>query len=108
MNEIDRMLAEHQCTALVNRFANLNDAMRYEELAALFTRNGRFARPTDPGNFVEGRDNILAAFQARPKDRISRHVISNIEVEVLDPNRARGACYAVLYTGSPDNPAEKL
>ena len=106
MNEFELACIEQQCAKLINRFSNLNDAMRYEELAALFTEDARFARPTDPDNFIAGREAILAAFQARPRDKVTRHIISNIDVEVLDPARARSLSYALLYTGSPDTPAK--
>lgn len=108
MTELEQLQIEHACTKLINRFAILNDAMRYDELAELFTVDGSFARPTDPDNFVNGRDNILQAFKARPTDRITRHVITNIDVEVLDENSAHSVCYAVLYTGNTDNKAEKF
>ena len=108
MNDMERALAEQACMKLVNRFANLNDAMRYEELAGLFVEDGSFARPTDPDNFTEGRAAILEAFQARPKEKITRHVISNIEVDITSESTAKSRCYAVLYTGSADKPAQKF
>lgn len=99
---------EQACAALLNRFSVLNDAGRHEEMVQLFTEDARFARPTAPDDYILGRDNILASFQARPKDRASRHLFTNIVIDVVDESTAKGQCYATLYTGSPDNPAEKL
>lgn len=99
---------EQACAAVFNRFSVLNDAGRHEEMVQLFTEDARFARPTDPDNYTEGRDQILAAFQARPKDRVTRHLITNIVIDVVDETTAKGQCYSTLYAGSPDKPAENL
>ena len=57
----DTTMIELACTKLVNQFAVFSDLGRYDELAALFTEDGRYARPTDPTSFVEGRSNLLAS-----------------------------------------------
>ena len=63
---LDRMLAEHAIARLITRYVHLNDAGQWEDLAALYTQNGRMNRPTAPDSFTTGREAILAAFQARP------------------------------------------
>lgn len=103
-----RLQAEQVCASLFNRFSTCNDAGEFEEMANVFTIDARFARPTDPGNYTEGRDNILASFKARPRDRVSRHLITNIVIDVKDAGSATGKCYATLFTASPDNQAEKF
>lgn len=62
MDPKETALIEQSCIKLVNQFANYNDAMRYEELAELFTEEASFARPTDPENYTVGKEQILAAF----------------------------------------------
>lgn len=59
MDNHQKTCIEHQCMDLVNRFAVYSDAMRYQDLVLLFTENARFARPTDPENYLTGRDDIL-------------------------------------------------
>ena len=108
MKEENIALIEHTCSKLINRFAYLNDAQRYAELAELFSDDARFARPTDPDNYTLGKDNILAAFMARPKDRISRHAMSNILIDVTSESTAKGVSYVILYTASTDDVAEKF
>lgn len=107
--DIDKRLqAEQACASLFNRFAVCNDAGELEDMVNVFTIDALFARPTDPDNYTEGRDSILAAFKARPKDRVTRHLITNIVVDVEDAGSATGKCYATLFTASPDNEAEKF
>jgi hypothetical protein len=99
MTEAERFAAEWACERLIRRFAQLNDAGAYEELASLFTEDGSFARPTDPDNPVVGRQAILDFFRSRPK-RTTRHLMTNIVVDVEDDAAtARAVSYVTLYTG---------
>jgi hypothetical protein len=98
LSELDRMLIEHRCARLVKQFFQFNDQGRFEELVALFTPDGRHARPTDPTNPLVGREAILAAMKARAP-RTTRHILSNVLVTVESPDTASSECYVVLYTG---------
>lgn len=77
----ERRAIEHDCAALVMRYANGNDAADWDLVARLFAADGRMSRPTAPDDFIEGRDAILAAFRARPA-RTTRHVTSNVVIDV--------------------------
>ena len=98
MNDAARFGIEHACERLIKRFVQLNDAHDHDALAEMFVSEGSFARPTDPTNPVTGREDIRAFFRDRPK-RITRHVMTNIVVEVLDENAACARSYVVLYSG---------
>lgn len=108
MEESQKTCVIQACSQLVIRFANLIDAMRYEELVEMFTEQGSFTRPTEPDKVISGRKAILEAFQARPKDVVTCHLISNIEIDVLSPDEAVGRCYILLYTANAANKAEKF
>lgn len=101
----DLQAIELSCTKLVNQFAVYNDLGRYEEVAELFTDDGRYARPTDPASFVEGKANLLAAFKARPHDKLVRHIVSNVLIEVTSATSAKGFSYVTQYSGNTSNPA---
>lgn len=104
MNEaelMNEMRIEHACTRLIKRFALLNDAGDYENLAAMFTDDGVFARPSAPNDPIHGRLNILRAFQARPR-RLSRHLTSNIVIDVLSATEAQATSYIVLYASAAE------
>lgn len=105
MTPAERQAIELACSRLVNQFAVYNDLGRHDELAELFTDDGRYARPTAPANFVEGRANLLAAFKARPRDKLVRHLVTNILIEVTSPATAKGFSYVTQYSGSTDTPA---
>lgn len=99
---------ELACTRLINQFAVFNDAGRFQELVELFSGDGRYARPIAPDAFIVGRADILASFEARPADRVGRHLITNVVIDVQDPERATGFCYVTLYSGNIAQKAEKF
>ncbi|MCG6120393.1 MAG: nuclear transport factor 2 family protein [Blastomonas sp.] len=80
----------------IRRFAMLNDAHDADALAAMFTQDGSFARPSEPEAPVVGRENIRAFFRDRPK-RTTRHVMTNTLVEPLSDHEVRAHSYVVLY-----------
>ncbi len=94
----ERRAIEADCERLIKLYVNLNDAQDWPAVAALYTEGARFARPSKPGAFVEGREAILASFLARPA-RAQRHVIANTVVDVEDADNARAFSVIVLYMG---------
>jgi ketosteroid isomerase-like protein len=93
-----RRAAEHDCARLIALYANLNDDARWDEVAALYAQDGVMFRPTAPDAGVEGREAILAAFKARPA-RTTRHVCSNVVIDVDSEDSARGTSAMLLFTG---------
>src|SRR3569623_528016 len=69
------------------------------------TEDARFARPSKPGEFIKGREAILASFLARPP-RTQRHVIANVVLDVEGPAAARAFSVIVLYQGGAAQPGE--
>jgi hypothetical protein len=100
MTEAERRAIEQDCERLIKHYVNLNDAQDWEAVADLYTEDARFARPSRPGEFVEGRAAILAGFLARPP-RAQRHIIANVVVDVESPSAARAFSVIVLYQGEP-------
>jgi ketosteroid isomerase-like protein len=98
----ERRAIEHDCARLIALYANLNDAAQWDEVAALYAEDGVMFRPTAPDAGVEGREAILAAFKSRPA-RTTRHVCSNVVIDVESPTTARGTSAMLLFT-APDAP----
>ena len=97
MTRAEELQIEQECARLVALYANLNDAARWDDVAALYVENGRMARPTAPDDWVEGRAAILAAFKARPP-RTTRHFCSNIVITVESETEASGESAMLLFT----------
>jgi hypothetical protein len=105
MTEQERRAIEQDCERLIKLYVILNDAQDWPAVAALYTADARFARPSKPDVIVEGRAAILASFTARPP-RAQRHVMANIVVDVEDADNARAFSVIVLYQGEPADPGE--
>ncbi len=105
MSPDERRAIEVDVERLIKLYVNLNDAQDWQAVADLYTDDARFARPSKPGEFIEGREAILASFLARPP-RAQRHVIANIVVDVDSATTARGLSVIVLYQGDPAAPDE--
>lgn len=102
MSPEHRRAIEADCARLVALYANLNDSADWAEVANLYTADGVMVRPTAPDAPVLGRSAILAAFEARPP-RTTRHICSNVVIEVDSDTAARGTSAMLLFT-APDAP----
>lgn len=106
LTDEDRAAIERACARLVLESAAANDRGDYEAFAALFTANGVLHRPA--GAPLRGAEEIVASYASRPSDRITRHVCSNILVEVESQQCARGLTYVLLYAADGSQPANQF
>ncbi|MBC8749565.1 MULTISPECIES: nuclear transport factor 2 family protein [Paraburkholderia] len=102
MTALDTILAKQACHDLVVRFALLNDARDTAGLAALFAPDGVMRRPD--GTELRGHPAIAAAYSNRPADRISRHHVGSVLIDVESPRSASGTSSVLLWTGSTSDP----
>ncbi len=108
LTDLERLGIIESCQRQINRYARLNDAADFTALAALFTEDGTFARPSEPDKLIRGRAAILDAFKSRPP-RPTCHIVSNIEIDVESRCRARAFSRIVLYIGHDQgNPPDIL
>ena len=99
MTDEERRAIEADCERLIKRYVNLNDAQDWPAVAALYTEDAVFQRPSG-GDAILGREAILVSLLARPP-RVQRHVIANVVVDVEDEDHARAFSVIVLYQGDP-------
>lgn len=101
-----------ECTELSIAYARCVDFRDYEAFVELFAEDGEL----DTGVPLIGKAAIRKAMNRRPDELKSRHVLSNIFIDVRDADQARGISYLTLYrhigpeslTGKPiefDGPA---
>lgn len=102
MDDLQRMAAERSCEALIARYAHVIDDGHASQVADLFTADGVWESPEST---LVGRDAIRTAFLRREQSgRRSRHVCTNVAVDVVDESNATGICYLVLFrTDAPDD-----
>ena len=82
-----------ECERLSKAYAVYLDLHRYDEFAALFGESGVLA----VGGLLQGQDAIAAAMAKRPDKLRSRHVLTNILIDVEDSCTATGITYLTLY-----------
>ena len=102
-DELHQDRTANACRNLVLRAAALADTGRAAALAALFTPDGVLVRPS--GEVLQGRQAIEASYAQRPADRITRHLVTNIVVDVMSETQARALSYVLLWTGSTHSEA---
>jgi hypothetical protein len=88
---------EHACTRLVTRFMTFFDAQEYAAIGPLFAPGGVLVRASEPDAPLVGREAIVRALEARPPQRLTRHLCTNIDIEVDEADHATGSCYLLLY-----------
>lgn len=104
LDEVSVAAIERACTRLVLRSIRAFDEQDWGAYAGLFTADGVFIRANEPDRPLAGREAIREALAARSATRLTRHLCTNIEIDVLDARSARGLCYLLLYAGDASQP----
>jgi ketosteroid isomerase-like protein len=94
MEDFQRLLIESKCVRLMTEFSWRVDAKDYDGVLKLFTQDCIFGRTDLQYN---GHIGLRKALDARSADRVTRHALSNIVIDVLDPDNARGKAYCVAF-----------
>ncbi|HUG26295.1 nuclear transport factor 2 family protein [Piscinibacter sp.] len=101
MQPMERLLAQESCRELVLQAAARVDAGDATGFADLFLANGVLVRPnTQP---LHGRDAIRDTYSKRPANRMTRHLVTNVLVDVQSSVQARVLSYVTLWVGSTDD-----
>jgi ketosteroid isomerase-like protein len=98
VNATDVLLAERACERLIVDSARFNDLREWAALAALYTPDGVVVRPN--GQRLEGREAIEAAYASGPPDRVTRHLCTNLRVELDDTDSARATTVVLIVSGT--------
>ena len=96
MDDITRLMIERACERLIAEYARLVDFGHAARIADLFTADGVW----ESGDLrMEGREAIRTGFGRREgiARRVSRHVCTNVIIDVLSDDRARGQTYLVNF-----------
>lgn len=92
------------CKDLAVRTACLVDQQNYEALVQLFTPDASLVRPG--GDPLVGREQILASYQSKSTERLTRHFVTNSVVYDVDSHSARMTSYVLLWSTNSRTPEE--
>ena len=93
MDDAARRTIQQDCEALSIAYARAVDFRDYDEFVNLFTEDGTL----ETGVRLEGKQAIAASLKRRPDELRSRHVLTNIFVNVVNRDEATGISYLTLY-----------
>lgn len=96
MDDLNRMLIEHECRKLMILYCNHLDHSDPESFAGIYAEDAMY-KPAALPDPIHGRPAILEWAKAYPKHRLGRHFSTNQLVEVVDEDRATGRSYAVVF-----------
>ncbi|CUI60449.1 nuclear transport factor 2 family protein [Achromobacter xylosoxidans] len=86
--------AKAACEAVVLAFFHALDTRRHEAAAALIAPDGTWLRQ---GQLLTGPREVLAALEARPPQRTTCHVITNLRLLEYDGSRAMVGYFLTAY-----------
>ncbi len=93
MTELERLLIERECESLSIAYARHLDYHQYDAFADLFTEAGYL----NAGAPLDGREAIRKIMDRRSDRLRSRHVLTNIHIDVIDADNATGISYLTLF-----------
>ncbi len=73
--------------------------------ADFFAENGSLARPMAPDQVIQGRETIRAALLTRPKTLLTKHLATNVMIDVVSRDEARGLSYLTMISTTPPGDA---
>lgn len=95
---MEQQAIEHACTQLIARFAFAVDHRRYGELNSVFTEDGEFVRPD---RTLRGLADIHNYMEARPHEKVSRHLCGLPHFEAVNTDQAQATTGLAFYNGEP-------
>jgi len=101
----ERIEIERACERLVYEYARALDLGDLSGAADFFAANGSMSRPMTPDQIIEGRETIRASLLTRPKGLLTKHLATNVLIEVENRDSARGISYLTMVaTSAGDTP----
>ena len=97
-----RIEIERACERLMYIYARALDLGDLSAAADCFAEDATMARPMAPDQVIEGRESIRAALLTRPSTLLTKHLVSNVMIDVESADRARGiSCLTMISTTPP-------
>lgn len=97
----ERLEIERACERIIHAYSRALDIGDLGAAADFFAQNGTFARPMTPDVVVTGREAIRAALLTRPKALLTKHLSTNVMIDVESREAARGISYLTMISTTP-------
>jgi hypothetical protein len=106
LSSLERLEVESACQRLSYEYMRALDGNDWDALASCFAERGVLARPMQPEQLIEGREAIRASMQARPKGLTTRHLATNVMIDVISRESATGVTTLAMIGCTPAEDAK--
>jgi hypothetical protein len=101
LSTAERIEIERACERLIFTYARLLDLGDLAAAADCFAAAGSLARPLAPDQVIQGRETIRASLLTRPRELLTKHLATNIMIEVDSRDSAHGLSYLTMISTTP-------
>jgi len=101
IDDAERIAIERACEQLIYAYARALDLGNLSAAADMFAENASMTRPMSPNQVIQGREAIRAALLTRPKTLLTKHVTSNVAVQVESAESASSLSYLTMIACTP-------
>jgi hypothetical protein len=101
LSAAERIEIERACERLIYEYSRALDLGDMSAAADCFAENGSMARPMMPDQVVQGRETIRASLLTRPKTLLTKHLATNVMIDVESRDSARGISYLTMISTTP-------
>lgn len=106
LSGVERIEIERACERLVYAYSRVLDIGDLSAAADFFAENGSMSRPMAPNQVIQGRETIRASLLTRPKTLLTKHLATNVVIDVESRDSARGISYLTMIATTPPQGAE--
>ena len=97
----ERIEIERACERLVYVYSRALDLGDMSAAADCFAENGSMSRPMMPDQVIQGREIIRASLLTRPKTLLTKHLATNVMIDVESRDSASGLSYLTMISTTP-------
>ena len=101
LNAAERIEIERACERLINVYSRALDLGDMSAAADCFAENGSMARPMMPDQVIQGRETIRVSLLTRPKTLLTKHLATNVMIDVESRDSASGLSYLTMISTTP-------
>jgi SnoaL-like domain len=92
---------ERACERIIHAYSRALDLGDMSAAADFFAENGSLSRPMAPTVVIQGRENIRTALKTRPSTLLTKHLATNVMIDVVSRDEARGLSYLTMISTTP-------
>ena len=101
LSAAERIEIERACERLIYEYSRALDQGDMSAAADCFAENGSMARPMMPDQVIQGRETLRASLLTRPKTLLTKHLATNVMIDVESRDSAHGISYLTMISTTP-------